>query len=228
MNRALNLLSKILPWAGEKSMGEESNDFLPVGAFFFFFFLRSAVFAFTCPKRVPDCPVESGRRSAPQNEASRLWGLCVLAKSMHRGLPCWCSRRPSLSVRGVGCCRFFFGMLRCFCFRHRHKGRTLVGWGAVRRICATCHVSVFFFVRAFFFWALQVFCWSNDLFDWISILVVPSPRHPLFFSFFFFPLLPAMSPLRPTVFYLVIWYARHGSRLRRSPLAFFELALGGV
>eukprot|EP00752_Nemacystus_decipiens_P008991 g8026.t1 len=29
MNRALNLLSKILPWAGEKSMGEEPNDFLP-------------------------------------------------------------------------------------------------------------------------------------------------------------------------------------------------------
>lgn len=30
MNRALTLLSKILPWAGEKSVGEESNDFLPV------------------------------------------------------------------------------------------------------------------------------------------------------------------------------------------------------
>ncbi|CAM9430764.1 unnamed protein product [Pylaiella littoralis] len=29
MNRALTLLSKMLPWAGEKSMGEESNDFLP-------------------------------------------------------------------------------------------------------------------------------------------------------------------------------------------------------
>ncbi|CAM9327631.1 unnamed protein product [Ectocarpus fasciculatus] len=29
MNRALNLLSKIMPWAGEKSMGEEPNDFLP-------------------------------------------------------------------------------------------------------------------------------------------------------------------------------------------------------
>ena len=33
MNRALNLLSKILPWAGEKSMGEEPNDFLPVSFF---------------------------------------------------------------------------------------------------------------------------------------------------------------------------------------------------
>ncbi len=32
MNRALVLLSKILPWAGEKSMGQESNDFLPVSA----------------------------------------------------------------------------------------------------------------------------------------------------------------------------------------------------
>lgn len=30
MNRALTLLSKIMPWAGEKSMGEEPNDFLPV------------------------------------------------------------------------------------------------------------------------------------------------------------------------------------------------------
>eukprot|EP00903_Cladosiphon_okamuranus_P010030 g9512.t1 len=29
LNRALNLLSKILPWASEKSMGEEPNDFLP-------------------------------------------------------------------------------------------------------------------------------------------------------------------------------------------------------
>ncbi|CAM9842682.1 unnamed protein product, partial [Laminaria digitata] len=32
MNRALNLLSKILPWAGEKGMGEEANDFLPAMA----------------------------------------------------------------------------------------------------------------------------------------------------------------------------------------------------
>ena len=30
MNRALNLLSKILPWAGEKGIGAEANDFLPV------------------------------------------------------------------------------------------------------------------------------------------------------------------------------------------------------
>lgn len=32
MNRALNLLSKILPWAGEKGIGAEANDFLPVSA----------------------------------------------------------------------------------------------------------------------------------------------------------------------------------------------------
>lgn len=38
MNRALNLLSKILPWAGEKSMGEEPNDFLPVSFFCVLFF----------------------------------------------------------------------------------------------------------------------------------------------------------------------------------------------
>ncbi|CAM9540760.1 unnamed protein product, partial [Hapterophycus canaliculatus] len=29
INRALILLSKILPWAGEKAMGDDSNDFLP-------------------------------------------------------------------------------------------------------------------------------------------------------------------------------------------------------
>ena len=32
MNRALTLLSKILPWAGEKGIGAEANDFLPVSA----------------------------------------------------------------------------------------------------------------------------------------------------------------------------------------------------
>ena len=30
MSRALELLSKILPWAGEKGIGAETNDFLPV------------------------------------------------------------------------------------------------------------------------------------------------------------------------------------------------------
>lgn len=41
MNRGLDLLSKILPWLGEKMMADEAHDFLPVGTFFF---LSSGVF----------------------------------------------------------------------------------------------------------------------------------------------------------------------------------------